>query len=350
MSPLENDVWEASFVVKDTGFYTYTVHAWIDHLLNWHQGFLKKYADGQPMDVELRLGAAWLERTAALYAEDQAATLLHHAALLSNPRQQKQAVDSVLSSEFAALVNKFPAKLIVTEYTRELRVRVGRERELFSSWYEVFPRSCSPDPGRPGTLKDVEQLLPRVHELGFDVLYLPPVHPVGKKNRKGRNNAVTALPDEPGSPWASEAMREAIKPYIRHWVRSRTIAALSVKQPNMVLKLHSIWLFSALLIILIYRIIPSGLSGVRMAASPMPKIHPKSTRISYHSILRRMIGRLSGKNSAVSFSFGANRAYASSGSTTHIPKRFVFGIGQSTRCRRNIPIQSSSARHLPDPK
>ncbi len=215
MASLENDVWEASFTVRDTGFYTYTIHAWIDHLLNWHQGFLKKYADGQLMDVELRLGAQWLERTAALYAGDKATLLLHYADLLGNPDKQQQATEAVLSSDFAALVSKFPAKLIVTEYTRELRVRVGRERELFSSWYEVFPRSCSPDPGRPGTLRDVEQLLPRVHALGFDVLYLPPVHPVGKKNRKGRNNSVTALPHEPGSPWAignDEGGHKAINP------------------------------------------------------------------------------------------------------------------------------------------
>ena len=90
----------------------------------------------------------------------------------------------------------------MTTYDNKLRVRVGRPRELFSSWYELFPRSASPDPARWGTFRDVEALLPRVAELGFDVLYLPPIHPVGERNRKGKNNATEAQPGEPGSPWA----------------------------------------------------------------------------------------------------------------------------------------------------
>jgi starch synthase (maltosyl-transferring) len=81
-------------------------------------------------------------------------------------------------------------------------VRVGWRKEMFSTWYELFPRSTAQEAGKHGTFKDVERLLPRIQEMGFDVLYMPPIHPIGKINRKGKNNAVDAGPEEPGSPWA----------------------------------------------------------------------------------------------------------------------------------------------------
>ncbi len=202
MTPGENDEWTATFTVGETGFFHYKIHGWVDHLLNWRNGFLKKQADGQRMEVELQIGAALLTTTAALYPKAKAGPLAVYAAKLARPEAYEAAVQAVLSDDFAAMVAQFPCKQNITEYDRNLRVRVGRERELFSAWYEVFPRSASPDPSRPGTFKDVVNLLPRVQELGFDVLYMPPIHPVGKLNRKGRNNAVTAQPGEPGSPWA----------------------------------------------------------------------------------------------------------------------------------------------------
>jgi starch synthase (maltosyl-transferring) len=95
-----------------------------------------------------------------------------------------------------------PDRAHETGFDRELEVFAEPERARFSAWYELFPRSCSPDPDRHGTLADVERLLPRIAGMGFDVLYLPPVHPIGREHRKGRNNAVTAAPGDLGSPWA----------------------------------------------------------------------------------------------------------------------------------------------------
>lgn len=202
MIPGINDEWTASFLLSETGFYQYKLHAWVDHLLNWRQGFLKKQADGQRMEVELQIGVDLLKLTAGLYPKAKVKPVDKYAAILAKTDAYEAAVQAVLSDDFAAMVAEFPCKQNVTEYDRSLRVRVGRNRELYSTWYEIFPRSASPDPARPGTFKDVERLLPRVQELGFDVLYMPPIHPVGKLNRKGRNNAVEAQPGEPGSPWA----------------------------------------------------------------------------------------------------------------------------------------------------
>jgi starch synthase (maltosyl-transferring) len=202
MKPSENDRWAASFTPAVQGFYEYTIEAWIDPLATWHHGFVKKSEDGQHMGVELQIGVALLKKTAALYTKTKAAPLLKYAKLLEDDKGYAAAVAAVLSKEFQDCIHELPCKNFPTRYERELRVRVGSQRELFSTWYEIFPRSASPTPGKHGTFKDVERLLPRVVEMGFDVLYLPPIHPIGEKNRKGKNNAVVAQAGEPGSPWA----------------------------------------------------------------------------------------------------------------------------------------------------
>lgn len=196
-----NDVWTASFTVEKQGFYTYKIEAWVDHLSTWRKGFLKKYEDGQNMSVELQIGVNLLRKTAEGYPKTKAAPLTKMAKALESDTYE-DAVQMVVSQDFVQLVQDFPMKQFVTTYDKNLRVRVGREKELFSAWYELFPRSASLEPNTHGTFKDVERLLPRIEELGFDVLYLPPIHPIGELNRKGRNNNVTAEPGEPGSPWA----------------------------------------------------------------------------------------------------------------------------------------------------
>lgn len=196
-----NDVWTAEFVVTKRGFYSYKVEAWVDHLTTWLKGFRKKYEDDQQMTVELQIGAKLLRRTAAIYSGANAKKLRELAASLEEDTYD-HAIETVLSDDFQQIVHDFPMKQFQTEYDRNLRVRVGREKELFSTWYELFPRSTAQKPDKHGTFKDVERLLPRLQEFGFDVLYLPPIHPIGEKNRKGKNNAVEAQADDPGSPWA----------------------------------------------------------------------------------------------------------------------------------------------------
>ncbi len=200
MQELPNDSWKASFPVHEQGYYDYRLVAWVDHLKTWYKGFLKKQADGQEMGIELQIGANLLsEKANGLDGE------AHHEvtrAIQELGADTSKATDYVLSPYFKDLLQRYPLRKLDTVYDLGLKVKVGRRKERFSSWYELFPRSTSPDIDRSGTFKDVEALLPRIQELGFDVLYMPPVHPIGYRNRKGRNNATTALEGEPGSPWA----------------------------------------------------------------------------------------------------------------------------------------------------
>lgn len=197
-----NDVWKAGFRVEKKGVYFYKLEGWIDHLLNWHKGFLKKQEAGQDMRVELKIGASFLKETAKKHPKAKAAQLAQLAQQLEREEAYDEAVQLVLSENFAGVVQDCPMKQFETVYDKNLRVRVGWEKELFSTWYELFPRSASEKPGQHGTFKDCERLLPRIHEMGFDVLYLPPIHPIGKLNRKGKNNSTEAEPADPGSPWA----------------------------------------------------------------------------------------------------------------------------------------------------
>ena len=196
-----NDAWTASFTPTEKGYYEYQIEAWIDHLYYWYESFKKKYNAGQQLQLELREGIELLERTAALQPKKQRSALQAQVENLSNDNYEA-AVQSVLTPTFEQVVHDHPLKRNVSTYDRGLRVYVERKKALFSTWYEFFPRSASPDRSRWGTFKDAEALLPRVAEMGFDVLYLPPVHPIGEVNRKGRNNSTTAQPGEPGSPWA----------------------------------------------------------------------------------------------------------------------------------------------------
>ena len=196
-----NDVWTGYFTVTERGVYEYRIVAWVDHLKTWVRGFRKKQADGQDMHVELQIGANFLNELANRDPDSAAAEELN-AAIRQLGEPDGEAVAYVLSAEFQQLLDDHPLRQFETVYDHGLTVKVGRPRERFSSWYELFPRSTSPDVDRPGTFKDVEQLLPRIADFGFDVLYMPPVHPIGHRNRKGRNNATNALEGEPGSPWA----------------------------------------------------------------------------------------------------------------------------------------------------
>lgn len=202
MTALGNDRWAASFTPDATGMYEYTVEAWLDHLLTWRNGFKKKYEDGQHMAVELQIGANLLRQTAKLYPKTKTAPINAVVKMLEDKKGYQEAVAAVLSLEFEAMVYEYPLRQHVSTPETPLRLRVGRPQERFTTWYEFFPRSASEIPGKHGTFKDAKRLLPRLAEMGFDVLYLPPIHPIGKLNRKGRNNAVTADPGDPGSPWA----------------------------------------------------------------------------------------------------------------------------------------------------
>ncbi|SKC61947.1 alpha-1,4-glucan--maltose-1-phosphate maltosyltransferase [Ohtaekwangia koreensis] len=190
-----NDSWKGTFHVQQKCSYLYTVVAWIDHFETWYDGFKKKAAAHVDVKVELQEGAIILKKL----AKDKNNELLNAATKLEAP--YNTAIEYVLSEEFKEIVHHYPLVEFETLYDKVLPITVEHKKANFSSWYELFPRSASLE-GKHGTFQDVIKLLPRVAAMGFDILYLPPIHPIGKVNRKGKNNNVHSEPGEPGSPWA----------------------------------------------------------------------------------------------------------------------------------------------------
>jgi starch synthase (maltosyl-transferring) len=202
MTTLGNDRWRGAFPVTEIGRYVYTVAGGVDRYETWQSDLAKRIEAGQDVAVELLHGAAILEDVAGLAAGVDAAKLTAWADLLKTANTEAASRTLALSVEVLAMVRAYPDKEHETVYDRELVVVVDRERARFSSWYEMFPRSQADEAGVHGTFADCEARLPYVKELGFDVLYFPPIHPIGTAFRKGKNNTVTAEPGDVGSPWA----------------------------------------------------------------------------------------------------------------------------------------------------
>ncbi|MEB2286226.1 MAG: DUF3416 domain-containing protein [Myxococcales bacterium] len=198
-----DDRWHGSFLPDRLGRWTYTVEAWTDRFATWRQALAARIDAQRDVGADLLDGAALLHEAAAHAPHDAAARLAAVAATLARTDVTTAArAAAALDAELPALVAAHLPAPDRTRHTSELVVIVDRERARFAAWYELFPRSCSPVPGRHGTLRDAAERLPAVAALGFDVVYLPPVHPVGRTHRKGRNGAPSAGPDDPGSPWA----------------------------------------------------------------------------------------------------------------------------------------------------
>jgi len=216
MEPLGNDRFAARFDVERLGRYYYTVIAWVDHFETWWRDLCKRREAGQDLAVEFLRGGALVSEAAARAPQAQASELRAWAAQLSDTRQSaEQRFEIAADGGLAGAMDQYPDPELVVRAGHELAVVVDRSRARYSSWYELFPRSCSPKPGVHGTLRDCEARLPYVAELGFDVLYLPPIHPIGLTHRKGADNAVTAREGEPGSPWAigaTEGGHDAVHP------------------------------------------------------------------------------------------------------------------------------------------
>jgi starch synthase (maltosyl-transferring) len=200
--PLVNDRWVAAFAVDALGCWIFTVHAWVDHFETWRRDLVKRRAAGQDLRVELLRGARMVEAAVKRLKSGGEAFAEWARKLGDDSADPDARYDLARSDVLAALMREHPDPELIAQYPGELRLSVDPPRARFSSWYELFPRSASPDPARHGTLRDCIARLPYVASMGFDVLYLPPVHPIGLTYRKGRNNRLDPAPDEPGSPWA----------------------------------------------------------------------------------------------------------------------------------------------------
>jgi starch synthase (maltosyl-transferring) len=212
MRALGNDRWRAGFALERLGVYAYRVLAWVDPFKTWRHD-LQRREDAADIELALEIGAQLVEAVAAHAPGAQAAWLRRRAAELRGVEalgaRREQALDAELLEVMLTLASREWASQSAT-----LGVVVDPLRARYSAWYELFPRSAGPA-GRHGTFKDVIARLPYVAELGFDVLYLPPIHPIGRVNRKGANNRLRADAADVGSPWAigsEEGGHKAIHP------------------------------------------------------------------------------------------------------------------------------------------
>jgi starch synthase (maltosyl-transferring) len=198
---LVNDRWRGEFQVLELGRYEYTVIAWVDAFKSWRHD-LGRWVQAEDIALSLRVGAELAEKASQRASGEDAQWLAKRARELAGPHDLEYRRQLGLDEEFARSMERNADRRLALGYGKALGVVVDDERARFSTWYEMFPRSCSPAPGKHGTFKDCEAWLPRIAAMGFDVLYFPPIHPIGRVNRKGKNNTLTPGPDDVGSPWA----------------------------------------------------------------------------------------------------------------------------------------------------
>ena len=204
MQAQSNDVWTAEFTPPQPGRYQCTVSAWVDHFESWRREFERREDSGD-IRVALEVGAALIDEAAARAAGSDAAILADWSLQVRNSLKEATADMTTLRAlaldpARAAIVARYADRSLAADATLDLIV--DRKRAAFSSWYELFPRSAAAAIGQHGKFSDVEARLPYLAEMGFDVLYFPPIHPIGRLNRKGTNNALRARPGDVGSPWA----------------------------------------------------------------------------------------------------------------------------------------------------
>ncbi len=215
------DLFHGQFVPDRVGLWTFRIDGWGDPITTWHHAVTAKLDAGQgetELNNDLLVGARLLERAATGVPRDHRAPLLHAAAALREPGDPVTRAALALSHEVTALLAQYPLRELVTRGAT-YGVWVDRPLARCSAWYELFPRSTGgwDAEGHPvhGTFATAAAALPRVAAMGFNVVYLPPIHPIGKVHRKGRNNTVTAEPDDVGSPWAigsDEGGHDAVHP------------------------------------------------------------------------------------------------------------------------------------------
>ncbi len=199
-----NDQWQGQVRLPSVGKYSYTLRAWVDSFKTWTRDLAKKANAGQDLTLDLSAGVQFIlaaAKRANKSDADKLETLANQLTSMAGT-DEEGAIKFSQNEDLPPLMALYRDRTADTVYHKELTVRVDRPRARFSSWYEMFPRSCTITPDRPGTFQDCARYIDYVAEMGFDVLYLPPIHPIGVTERKGKNNSTTPTPSDPGSPWA----------------------------------------------------------------------------------------------------------------------------------------------------
>ncbi len=326
MKDIGNNGWRGQFTVHTQGRYVFCIEAWIDQFASFCYELQKKHMAAVPVSLELQEGRNMVQHAAerADGPLSEALAALHHelAGLLET--EQVALFLQPRSADLMAQADHRP----YLSFSQEFPLDVERELAEFASWYELFPRSITDDPARHGTFNDVHSRLPMIQDMGFDVLYFPPIHPIGRSFRKGPNNSLTAGPDDPGSPYAigsPEGGHEAIHPQLGTRDDFRRLVAAARAHG-----LKSPWTspFSA------PRTTPGcsntrdGSTGGRTAPSNTPRTRPRNTRTSSTSTsMPPMQSRACGPSCATLWWAGSRRASRSSESTTPTPSPYRFGSG-----------------------
>jgi starch synthase (maltosyl-transferring) len=198
----DNDRWVGSVPLARNARYLYTIEAWRDLFASWRKDFAKKREAHQDTSLERIEGLALVESALSAASDEDKRRVTPQLAGLDIKADPEKLMEALLSVELTEVMARIGPRANRTRYRRELEVVVDRTAARFGAWYELFPRSMSDDPRRHGTFDDVIRHLPRVRAMGFDVLYFPPIHPIGRAFRKGRNNMLTAGAEDPGSPYA----------------------------------------------------------------------------------------------------------------------------------------------------
>ena len=202
MTALVNDRWTASFPVEALGRHEYTVEAWVDRFASWFKELGKKVAAGQEVNSELLEGAQHVREAIDRATGPDASWLKVRAEILDHEPDLAHRIAAATDPELLDVMNRHPDRSRGSTYDKVLQVVVERLRARFGSWYEFFPRSTAPNPGEHGTFRTAAAHLDYVAAMNFDVVYFPPIHPIGTAYRKGPNNTLTPEPGDPGSPWA----------------------------------------------------------------------------------------------------------------------------------------------------
>jgi starch synthase (maltosyl-transferring) len=205
MVALGNDRWRAAFTVERMGAYRYTVTAWVDAFLSWRHDFARR-VDAEDLLVAAQVGAALIDDAASRAKAGAKRRLAAWAKRLRSEQNPAVLATLALDEDLFSLAKEYPDRSLAFTHPVELSVHVDRDRARYSTWYELFPRSFGPTPGAHATFKDCDAVLPYVAAMGFDVLYLPPIHPIGRGRRKGPNNSLITSPGDVGSPWAIGAL------------------------------------------------------------------------------------------------------------------------------------------------
>jgi starch synthase (maltosyl-transferring) len=232
MAPIGNDRWRGSFDVERVGHYVYTVAAWVDSFLSWRHDFARR-EDPDDLRIAALAGADLVDAAARRAGGADRQRLAAWAAHLRAEDDPAALRELALDAELGEIAARHPDRRFAATFPIELPLAVDRERARFSTWYEMFPRSAAREPGRHGTFRDCEAWLPRIAQMGFDVLYFPPIHPIGRERRKGPNNALAAAPDDVGSPWAigsAEGGHKAVHPALGTLEEFRRLVAAARSQ------------------------------------------------------------------------------------------------------------------------